>query len=81
MNGKLAAIGTAVVVMLGGCASGGPERAVDVENEAIISPERTRAGKPPVYEVFGETYYVQNSSDNYRERGVASWYGKDASGG
>jgi rare lipoprotein A len=80
MNGKLPGIATAVAVLLCGCASSGPERAVDVEHEAIISPERTRAGNPPVYEVFGETYYVQNSSADYRERGVASWYGKDFHG-
>ncbi len=33
-------------------------------------------GNPPFYEVFGQRYYVMPSSAGYRERGVASWYGK-----
>jgi rare lipoprotein A len=36
----------------------------------------SRYGNGPLYEVFGETYRVMDSSDGYRERGVASWYGK-----
>lgn len=80
MNGRCAVLVVAVATMIGGCASGGPERAAVTEGEAIINPERTRAGNPPVYEVFGETYYVKNSSADYRERGVASWYGKDFHG-
>ena len=34
------------------------------------------AGNPPFYEVFGERYFVMPSSDGYRERGMASWYGE-----
>jgi len=64
-----------------GCASTGNERAAaPVDDDAIINPVRTRAGNPPVYEVFGETYYVQDSSADYRERGIASWYGEDFHG-
>lgn len=37
---------------------------------------RTRRGNPPFYEVFGVRYQVMNSSEGYRERGIASWYGK-----
>ena len=33
-----------------------------------------------VYEVFGETYYTRTDSVDYRERGVASWYGEDFHG-
>jgi rare lipoprotein A len=32
--------------------------------------------KPPSYEVLGKRYQVRASSDGYRERGVASWYGR-----
>jgi rare lipoprotein A len=35
----------------------------------------SRYGNPPSYEVFGQTYHVMNSADDYVERGVASWYG------
>lgn len=38
--------------------------------------KRSKRGNPPFYEVFGERYYVLDTSLNYQERGVASWYGK-----
>ena len=37
---------------------------------------RSRYGNGPNYQVFGETYKVMDSSYDYQERGVASWYGK-----
>jgi rare lipoprotein A len=52
----------------------------ELDREAIINPQRTRAGNPPEYEIFGERYFVQNSSAGYRESGMASWYGKDFHG-
>ncbi len=48
--------------------------------EAIINPPRGRAGNPAVYEVNGKRYYVLGTSVGYRERGMASWYGKDFHG-
>src|SRR6478672_12030064 len=41
---------------------------------------RSSHGNPPFYEVNGERYQVLSSSDNYIERGVASWYGPDFQG-
>jgi len=77
-------IGVLLVVCAGAalsaCSSSGGERQAIMDPEAIITPERTRAGNPPEYEIRGERYYVQNSSADYRERGVASWYGKDFHG-
>jgi len=44
--------------------------------DATPVPEpRSRYGNPKEYEVFGETYFVLNSADGYKERGRASWYG------
>lgn len=37
---------------------------------------RSRYGNGPLYQVYGETYRVLNSSFGYKEEGVASWYGK-----
>lgn len=37
-------------------------------------------GNPPFYEVFGRRYHVLSTSDGFRERGVASWYGPDFHG-
>ena len=44
---------------------------------SAVKPPRAEAngGNPPFYEVFGKRYQVRASSDGYRERGVASWYG------
>ena len=45
--------------------------------DAVPRPEpKSRYGNSPVYEVFGKRYTVMESSSGYRERGVASWYGK-----
>ena len=49
----------------------------DLPGDPVPRPEpRSRYGNGPVYEVFGQSYRVLNSSAGYRERGVASWYGK-----
>ena len=33
-------------------------------------------GNPAFYEVFGERYFVMSGSEEYREQGIASWYGE-----
>ncbi|MEY2853651.1 MAG: hypothetical protein RL030_783 [Pseudomonadota bacterium] len=38
---------------------------------------RSLRGNPAWYEVFGKRYHVLATSEGYRERGVASWYGPD----
>ncbi len=75
-----------VLVMLTSCApqaikDGPPEgasgRIAGLPADAVPRPEpRSRYGNGPVYEVFGKKYIVMDSSSGYRERGVASWYGK-----
>jgi rare lipoprotein A len=37
---------------------------------------RSKYGNMPFYEVYGVRYSVMNTSIGYKERGVASWYGK-----
>ena len=37
---------------------------------------KSRLGNPQSYTVFGRRYHVLQSSKNYMERGIASWYGK-----
>ncbi len=55
----------------------GSTRIPDLPGDAVPKPEpRSRYGNGPVYEVFGKRYTVMPSSSGYRERGVASWYGK-----
>ena len=49
----------------------------DLPDDPVPRAEpRSRYGNGPVYEVLGQTYRVMNSSSGYKERGVASWYGK-----
>jgi len=65
-------------VVLAAC-SGSPEQPT-AGSRSVINPPRSDRGNPPFYEVFGERYYVMDSSDGFRERGVASWYGRDFHG-
>lgn len=76
----------ALAAVMAGCGSnklksdGPPSGSVtipELPGDAVPRPEpRSKYGNGPLYEVFGETYRVMDSSDGYRERGVASWYGK-----
>jgi rare lipoprotein A len=54
-------------------------RSVDIDSipDAVPKAEpKSRYGNPESYEVFGERYYVLNSSKDFVQRGIASWYGK-----
>ncbi len=80
------------VSFLGACAFSGPVEAPweqSVRGDTVGDPElinneevvvrnlpKSNRGNPPVYRVFGETYRVMDSAENFREWGVASWYGK-----
>lgn len=58
---------------------GPPRRAPrDLAQIADAEPRRepiSKSGNRP-YTVFNKTYYPRTDAKNYRERGVASWYGK-----
>ena len=73
-------------LLIGGCATrptsgtaeppGVPPADVLAVPDAVPKHEpRSAAGNPPFYEVFGRRYFVLDSADGFRERGVASWYG------
>ena len=47
----------------------------DVKDAVPRAEPRARYGNHSPYEVFGKTYTVMPSSQGYRARGVASWYG------
>ncbi|MDX1433582.1 MAG: septal ring lytic transglycosylase RlpA family protein [Gammaproteobacteria bacterium] len=74
-----------VLLLLAGC-SGTPERdsaptshPVDLARVPDAVPKvepRARYGNPQSYVVHGRRYHVKGSSAGYRERGVASWYGR-----
>ncbi|RDH91872.1 MAG: septal ring lytic transglycosylase RlpA family lipoprotein [endosymbiont of Seepiophila jonesi] len=59
----------------------GPSAAppVDINSIPDAVPKfesRSRYGNPSSYVVRGKRYYTKQSSKDYQERGIASWYGK-----
>ena len=70
MNPKLLPL-AALSILAAGCASQQPLPTPDP-----VADGRSRYGNGPIYEVHGRRYVVLDSSAGYRERGIASWYGK-----
>lgn len=57
---------------------GPPSQQVDVSGIPDAVPQKTsrsKYGNPKSYVVFGKRYYVMSSGKDYKERGIASWYG------
>lgn len=73
-----------LAILIAGCGSNrsrddGPGAAVVPRLPSDPVPRieaKSRYGNGPTYEVFNKWYTVMDSSAGYRERGVASWYGK-----
>jgi rare lipoprotein A len=73
-------------LLLAGCAGkqakdGAPRSGSVVPRDLPDNPvpreePKSAYGNGPIYEVFGRSYEVMDSSYGYRERGVASWYGE-----
>jgi rare lipoprotein A len=71
----------AAMALQWGCASTSPAvRPPPVDAEQGGGSARSDRGNPPFYDVLGRRYYVLPTSDGYRARGVASWYGRDFHG-
>ena len=51
-------------------------RAEDVKDAQPHPEPRARYGNNSPYEVFGKKYYLLDSAAGYRQRGIASWYGR-----
>ena len=70
-----------VLVALSGCAPNRVEPASEpVSGGTVINPPRSARGNPPFYDVLGQRYYVSESSEGYRQEGIASWYGQEFHG-
>ncbi|MFO1505367.1 MAG: septal ring lytic transglycosylase RlpA family protein [Steroidobacteraceae bacterium] len=55
-----------------------PPADLDAIPDAVPRAEpRSSRGNPVSYEVFGTRYHVLATSEGYKERGIASWYGPD----
>lgn len=75
----LALTGCAAVPLIAPEPQDGPGVPVDTSNIKDPVPKAepiTKAGNKSPYTVFGKTYFVLPSNKDYREQGVASWYGK-----
>jgi rare lipoprotein A len=46
-----------------------------IANAVPKKEAKSRYGNPASYEVFGERYYVRDSSAGFTQEGIASWYG------
>lgn len=47
-----------------------------IQDAVPAAEPRSKYGNPPSYSVYGKTYHVLDSSAGFRERGIASWYGR-----
>jgi rare lipoprotein A len=82
-KGRLAAAGLLCLCLaaLAGCAPYRVDKpSTAPQTNSVIDAPRAARGNPPFYEVYGRRYYVLDSSRGYRERGIASWYGRDFDG-
>lgn len=78
LGGCIAIPGAGEPPWVAAVAGDGPGDPSLLQNKTTVvqnMPKSTR-GNPPVYRVFGETYKVMDSAENFKEWGVASWYGK-----
>ena len=90
-NCACAIIGSALAIVLAGCAGAPPRPVPPPQTPAPAPPSapeiarvpepvpraepRSAKGNPPFYSVLGKRYYVMADAQGYVERGVASWYG------
>jgi len=57
-----------------------PEAPVPGDELVPRAEPPSRTGNADTYVVFGRRYRVRETSEGYRERGIASWYGRDFHG-
>ncbi|MFT4729365.1 MAG: rare lipoprotein A [Granulosicoccus sp.] len=63
------------VAAVAGDGPGNP-RLLQNRTTVVQNLPKSRRGNPPVYRVFGESYKVMDSAEDFKEWGVASWYGR-----
>lgn len=74
-----------LLLILAACSSRGkkdqdtaPSKPIDWTQVKPVIPKKepkSPYGNPDSYEVYGKTYRILNSSENFKQQGVASWYG------
>lgn len=67
-----------IVVVLSACTFGVPigDRTAGGQIGNIPHTSKSNSGNPSSYVVAGKRYYVLDSAGGFKQRGIASWYGK-----
>jgi rare lipoprotein A len=47
----------------------------EIPDAVPVAVTPSKYGNPDSYTVMGKTYYVKDSSDGFKQKGIASWYG------
>ncbi len=47
----------------------------EIPDAVPVSVKPSKYGNPGSYAVFGKTYYVMDSAEGFKQKGIASWYG------
>jgi len=47
----------------------------EIPDAVPVTVERSKYGNPDSYTVLGGTYYVKDSAEGFKQKGIASWYG------
>ncbi|HDY85017.1 hypothetical protein LCGC14_0644360 [marine sediment metagenome] len=71
----LSLIACSGITQKGDSAPSSPRDVSNIPNAIPKDEPRSKYGNPVSYKVLGKTYYTLNSSQNYQEKGIASWYG------
>ncbi len=67
-----------VLTFLSACTFGVPVGSQKINTTKPLA--KSKLGNPSSYIVMGKRYYVMDSSDGFKQRGIASWYGPDFHG-
>lgn len=47
----------------------------EIPDAVPVTVKQSKYGNPGNYTVMGKTYYVKDSSEGFKQKGIASWYG------
>ena len=47
----------------------------EIPDAVPVTVKRSKYGNPDSYTVLGGTYYVKDSAEGFKQKGIASWYG------
>jgi len=67
-----------IVLLLSACTFGVPigDRTGGSQSSSAQHTRQSKSGNPSSYVVAGKRYYVLGNANGFRQRGIASWYGK-----